>query len=128
MQAAFHKHIALNPMHIALRSPWLALALACLISLNPQSCMSASRDTVKNLIQAIDASLPAGTDKSRVLALLDAHSVEHSDYIERERKIYAIVREVEKSALATTSVQFEFIFDERGQLLRYTARDVVTAP
>jgi hypothetical protein len=106
--------------------------LLALLVVQSASCFggdSSSGAPVKqSLVKAIDNELPVGSDKLEVIRFLDERRFEHSEYVERERAIYAIVRNVGGNSLIRESVQFIFAFDDNGKLESYRVKDVFTGP
>ena len=82
---------------------------------------------------AVKTQLPLGTDKSQVIALLDAQGVDHSGYYENEeafagRYIDAIVRGIAWGFLCSADMQINFTFDARGKLVKYQIGQSGTGP
>lgn len=74
----------------------------------------------------LQSALPVGSTASEVTTYLDREGIEHSGYVERERIINAILRDVEKSLLVSRSIRVDFHFDNAGKLVAIEARDVRT--
>jgi hypothetical protein len=76
----------------------------------------------------IDAALPAGTPAAAVTAWLDDQKVEHSGYVENERVINAIWRDVERKGVTSRSIRADFHFSPDRKLEKLIVRDAFTGP
>lgn len=84
--------------------------------------------TKKEIDTLISKEVPVGSSTSQVTAFLDASKIEHSDYREKERTIYGIVRNTSGNSVVKGSFQIEFHFDEGARLKDYTVKEVFTGP
>jgi hypothetical protein len=107
------------------------------------------RVTVEGTNELVAKQVPIGSSKPQVIAFLDAHKIQHSDYsehperesdfrdprLDKKRKlikgyISAIIRDVgneKQSTLAKWDVQIFFYFDEQGSLVDYNVKGVGTS-
>ena len=104
--------------------------------------------TVEQIDQLIAAEAPRGSSKSQVIAFLDSHKIEHSVYlgdpetssdfryyVPDSKKLLikgyvtAIIRNVHTGrweVFTRRSLQMHFYFDERGNLVEYTLKEIGT--
>lgn len=84
---------------------------------------------VKEIDELIRKEVPIGSSTSQVLAFLDAQKIEHSQqYFDRDRIIYASIRNTSGNWLVKNSVYIQFHFDEKATLKDYSVREVSTGP
>ena len=89
-----------------------------------------TKEDIENIVKA---EIPIGTASEQVLAVLDKHGIEHSDYIEHPFRqnspsIYAIVRNTGRSFFIEEAVQIEFSFDSQKKLTDCKIKKVYTGP
>jgi hypothetical protein len=82
--------------------------------------------TPKDVAASVRAALPKGSDKNKVLAFLDEKRIEHSDYLPKERRIYAIERNTCRAPFVECSIDMTFSFDEVGVLQEATVKEGFT--
>ena len=75
----------------------------------------------------LSTATPPGTTVEAVDHYLASRNIEHS-YSERSRKMYAIIRDVRRVLLVSTSVTMIFAFDENRRLVGYAVEEVHTGP
>jgi CRISPR/Cas system CMR-associated protein Cmr5 small subunit len=105
--------------------------LAGLAAILPSGCLQAEpgdKAAVNEITSSICKQVPAGASSSQVVAFLDAKKVEHSDYREQEKTIFAIVRNTSGNWLVTGAAQIEFHFDENVKVKDCTVKEVFTGP
>lgn len=76
----------------------------------------------------IENAVPSGSSVSEVLAFLEQHSIEHSEYLGESKTIRAIVRNTVKTATVSGAIQMIFTFDENRQLIHSEIEEVYTGP
>lgn len=119
------------------------------------NCESANQEgpslgtTEEEIQRKLDDKLRKGATPSEVLRVLDEFKIDHSDYrthpvVDTElaaalgntdhfapvnvRHIGAIVRDVKKNVQISESIQIFFLFDERGNLVKYKFKRIATGP
>jgi hypothetical protein len=80
---------------------------------------------IVELNTALQDQVAIGSSPDVVLEFLQRHDIEHSPYQDATPNISAIVRDVQKSLLGSTSIQLEFLF-ENDKLNDYTVRKAYT--
>jgi hypothetical protein len=76
----------------------------------------------------IENSVQFGSHVSGVIAFLDQHSIEHSEYLERYKTVNAIIRNTATTSMVSRSIQMVFIFNESKQLTQLEIEEVYTGP
>jgi hypothetical protein len=66
--------------------------------------------------RVIRTALPPGTAKERVIAYLADQKIEHSEFLSKERRIYAIRRNTCHALFVECSLDMVFNFNEAGEL------------
>lgn len=87
----------------------------------------------KAVSASIASQLPLGSDKSQVVAFLDAQGVEHSSYYENEeafpgRFINALVPGITWGFFCYSDMQIDFSFNAKGKLTKYNINQNGTGP
>ena len=94
-------------------------------------CLQAEQDrtvTTKKVEELVQREIPIGTSKSQVIAFLDICQIEHSDYLEKVKAIYAIIRDTLQGTMVKGSIKIEFYFDDKSNLKDYLIKEVFTGP
>ncbi len=83
----------------------------------------------KEIDALIRKEVPIGSSTLQVIAFLDAQKIEHSQqYFDRDRIIYASMRNTSGNWLVKNSIYLQFQFDEKGNLENYSAKEIATGP
>jgi hypothetical protein len=78
------------------------------------------------LTKAIEVALPAGSTASQVIAFLDARHIQHSDFDERTRAVYASSAEEQVNLLFRTGVYLVFHFDGAARMTNFSVEQKAT--
>jgi hypothetical protein len=70
--------------------------------------------------------IPMGSSYESVVNYLDKARIEHSPLVEKDRKIYAIIRDTCWAALLECSTDMEFSFDQHGSLTDISVKEGLT--
>jgi hypothetical protein len=84
--------------------------------------------TAEQVERRISTAVPAGTERNRVLAILDSLKLEHSAFDEKTRTIAAMVPDSSKKAMITRSFHITLVFDTAGRLSSHTIKEIFTGP
>jgi hypothetical protein len=87
-----------------------------------------SRTSAAKLDGVISEVLPVGTDRERVVTVLDSMRIEHSAFHSSTDTIIAIVRDVSRTLTTRQDIQVVFKFDHQGKLHAHTVEDIFTGP
>ena len=104
---------------------WLVIGICSLIMLGGCSRKTTDAASVR---REILARIPAGSKASEVIRYLDSVRIEHSDYLENERKMRAIIRSASKTLLVRGDIEVNFSFDSNAILDSITVKEVFTGP
>ena len=74
---------------------------------------------VQEIHRAIEAELPIGTHADSVLSFLDARHTEHSEYLAKNRAVYAAFRNVAMKFPVSYGIFLRFYFDRDSRLASY---------
>lgn len=113
------------------------LAPACLVFVS--GCAQAEPMTADRLEARLRADLPLGTSAEDVAAYLNANSLSSDGAVSVDQlravkeqpghtDFLAILRDVRKTAVVSTSVQMRFVFDDQNRLTSTTIRELHTGP
>lgn len=75
----------------------------------------------------LEENIARGMNIDKVGAFLTAEKIEHR-WVSKERKIYAIVRDVEQGNMTKASVTVEFVFDPAMSLQSFEVKKMFTGP
>jgi hypothetical protein len=89
--------------------------------------MQANRLTVGDVELRVGTALPVGTDRARLVMVLDSLKVEHSDVDKKTRSIGARVWDPQ-TGIITSSFHITFAFDSTGKLVSHTTKELFTGP
>lgn len=70
--------------------------------------------------------LPLGSSYESVAAYLTSAQIEHSTLVEKDRKVYAIIRDTCWAALLQCSIDMEFSFDDHNRLSDISVKEGLT--
>ncbi|MGA9852662.1 MAG: hypothetical protein WBR15_06995 [Gammaproteobacteria bacterium] len=82
--------------------------------------------TVDKMKVELNSNLPVGTPKDKVIAFLDNHHIERSEYSMNDHDIGAIIRNTCWSGLLECDIEMKFTFDSNGMLVRTTVAEGLT--
>lgn len=103
----------------------IAVGITAIVFLSP---IRFYRDvSPKTMKVAVDSELPIGTDKSKVIAFLDARRIEHSGDKAGDGKIYAVVRDACLAAVLECTIDMTFSFDANGKLANASVKEGLTS-
>ena len=105
--------------------------IAGLVTFMLVGCLQAEQDrtvTTKKVEELVQREIPIGTSKSQVIAFLDICQIEHSDYLEKVKAIYAIIRDTLQGTMVKGSIKIEFYFDDKSNLKDCFIKKVFTGP
>jgi hypothetical protein len=80
--------------------------------------------TLGEVEKLIRESLPAGSDRVRVIQVLSDRGIETSGLQARSGTVYAIIRSPAGASTIGHRIAIEFFFDEGGRLLRHEVREL----
>jgi hypothetical protein len=84
--------------------------------------------TVAEVDERVGNAVPAGTERARLLAVLDSPKMEHSDFDEKTRTIATSVPDNAKTGIVTRGFHLTFNFDSAGKLVSHAIRELFTGP
>jgi hypothetical protein len=84
--------------------------------------------TVADVDQQVNAALPVGTERARVLTVLDSLRLDHSDFDEKTRTIGAKMEDHRKKGIVTHSFHITFVFDSTSKLVSHETKELFTGP
>lgn len=86
-----------------------------------------SQSEVEHVIAAMT---PIGSAASEVLRVCSDAGLEHSEFVERDRAVYAMVRDPRQSLLRTVRKEYQliFAFDTESKLSEVKCKPVFTGP
>ena len=84
--------------------------------------------TVADVDQQVNTVLPVGTERGRVVVVLDSLKLDHSGFAEKTRTIGAKVEDRRKKGIVTHSFHITFVFDSAGKLLTHETKELFTGP
>lgn len=84
--------------------------------------------TVADVDQQVNTALRVGTERGRVVAVLDSLRFDHSDFDEKTRTIGAKVEDHRKRGIVTHSFHITFVFDSAGKLVSHETKELFTGP
>jgi hypothetical protein len=82
--------------------------------------------TLGEVEKLIRESLPVGSDRIRVIQVLNDRGIETSGLQARSGTVYAIIRSPAGTSSIRSAIAMEFFFDESGRLLRHEVRELPT--
>jgi hypothetical protein len=87
-----------------------------------------ARARIAELDAAIRTALPVGASPSQAIAFLDSQHIEHSQFIEETRTIFASAGKEQVGLFIQSGVYIMFQFDEAARMTNFSVRQVWTGP
>lgn len=84
--------------------------------------------TPEKLGRIINNKVQHGTSWQEVISFLDSMKIEHSTYDKEKKVIKGILRDTSGNFLIKGSIVLQFFFDEKGQMMNYTIKEIFTGP
>ncbi len=83
--------------------------------------------SIKTVEEHLQRNLKLGENYKQVIEFLDKEKFEHSGYLQKEKKIFGIIRDIKRYPIRK-SVQLVFMFNEKGELLKIDIKEAFTGP
>jgi hypothetical protein len=106
----------------------VSIGVASCIVVAMTACEGRSPRTVSEVESFIREKLPVGTDRSRVVQVLNEAGIENSGMQAGSGVVHAIIRDTSGGLVIKGSITMKFFFDDRGKLARYEVRETFTGP
>lgn len=87
-----------------------------------------SKAQLEKVRQLIYREIPIGSEKEEVLRFLTNQKIEHSQYLENEKLIRAILRKTASTFIVSESIELVFYFDRNDRLRDYALNKKLTGP
>jgi hypothetical protein len=112
---------------LSLRTIVGAVAAVALLLVVAAAAFFGRRTSLEDIDRRLRADIGTGASYARVASVLDSLGVERSGYNEARREMRAVWRRAAVGLTQETAIEALFLFDEKGNLMRYELKEKISA-